>query len=81
MMVEAPNVDGIVKQCTAPDGIVRGCMWENKGRFRQTQHTPFMTEPLRTQAGYLRIGRGTQDILNGTFDCLPGVSPHAAQLI
>jgi hypothetical protein len=40
-----------------------------------------MTEPLPTQAGYLRIGRGTQDILNGTFACPPGVSPHAARLI
>jgi hypothetical protein len=54
MMVEAPNEDGVVEQRTDPDGIVvRGCMWENKRRFRQTQHTPFMTDPLRTRVGYL----------------------------
>jgi hypothetical protein len=40
-----------------------------------------MTEPLRTQVRYLGIGRGAQDILNSTFACPPGVSPHAARLI
>jgi hypothetical protein len=81
-MVEALNEDGVVEQCTDPDGIVCGCMWENKWRFRQAQHTPFMTDPLRTRVGYLgRIGRGAQEILNGTFICPAGVSPHAAGLI
>jgi hypothetical protein len=56
-------------------------MWENKLRFHQTQYTPFMTDPLLTRAGYLGIGRGAQEILNGTFICPAGVSPHAARLI
>jgi hypothetical protein len=44
-MVEAPNEEGVGEQRTDPEGIVRGCMWENKRRFRQNQHTPFMTDP------------------------------------
>jgi hypothetical protein len=66
-MVEAPNEDGVTEQYTDSEGIVRGCIWENKRRFRQTEGTPFMQEPLRTSVGYLGIGPGAQDILNGTF--------------
>ena len=40
-----------------------------------------MTDPLRTRVGYLGIGRGAQEILDGTFECPPEVSPHAARLI
>jgi hypothetical protein len=40
-----------------------------------------MTDPLLTRAGYLGIGRGAQQILNGTFICPARVSPHAARLI
>jgi hypothetical protein len=80
-MVEAPNEDGVVEQQTDPDGIVKGCMWENKRRFRQTQHTPFMTDPLCTRVGYLGIGRGAEEILNGTFDCPAEVSPQDVCLI
>jgi hypothetical protein len=80
-MVEALNEDGVVEQCTDPDGIICGCMWENKRRFHQTQHNPFMIDPLRTRVGYLGIGKGAQEILNGTFICPAGVSPHAARLI
>jgi hypothetical protein len=79
-MVEAPNEDGVTEQYTDPEGIVRGCIWENKRRFRQTEGTPFMQEPLRTSVGYLGIGPGAQDIINGTFQC-PANTPHAARLI
>jgi hypothetical protein len=71
----------VVEQQADPDGIVQGCMWENKRRFRQTQHTPFMIDPLHTRVGYLGIGRGAEETLNGTFDCPAEVSPHAARLI
>jgi hypothetical protein len=62
--------------------IVRGCIWENKRRFRQTEGTPFMQEPLQTSMGYLGIGPGAQDILNGAFQC-PGNTPppYAARSI
>jgi hypothetical protein len=40
-----------------------------------------MTDPLCSRVGYLGIGRGAQEILNGTFNCPKGVSPHAARLI
>jgi hypothetical protein len=54
-------------------------VWEDKRRFRQTEGTPFMQEPLRTSVEYLRIGPGAQEILNGTFKC--PVNPYAARLI
>ena len=80
-MVEAPNDDGVTEQYTDPKGIVRGCIWENKRRLRQTEGTPFMQEPLRTRVGYLGIGPGAQEILNGTFQCTNNTPPYAARLI
>jgi hypothetical protein len=79
-MVKAPNEeDGVTEQYTDPEGIVRGCIWENKRRFRQTEGTPFMQEPLQTSVRYLGIGPGAQDILNGTFQC-PANTPPPTQL-
>jgi hypothetical protein len=80
-MVEAPNEDGVTEQYTDSEGIVRGCIWENKRRFRQTEGTPFMQEPLRTRVRYLGIGPGAQDILNGTFQCPANTPPYAARRI
>jgi hypothetical protein len=61
--------------------IEQALLDENQRRFNQACDTPFMTHPLYNAVGPLGIGKGAQDILNGTFVFPAGTDPYAAKLI
>jgi hypothetical protein len=68
-------------EVTDKKGIEQALLDENQRRFNQACDTPFMTHPLYNAVGPLRIGKGAQDILNGTFVIPAGTDPYAAKLI
>ena len=54
---------------------------ESKRRFTQASSTPFMTEPLFSKIGKLGVNDAAQAILDGTFQCPPGVEPVTQRYI
>jgi hypothetical protein len=49
--VEVVSNDGTIQEITTKVGIEHECMNENIRKFRQTQQTPCMREPLRSALG------------------------------
>jgi hypothetical protein len=83
-MISAPDADnesGPWKECTSQVEIEAGCRWENQRRFSQTNRTPPMIQPLRTQLGFLGITSDAKDVLEGNFQARAGVDPYAARLL
>lgn len=65
--VEVESQDGTIREVTTKVGIERECMIENKKKFRQTQQTPCMREPLRSALGLTGNTLAGQQILDGTY--------------
>jgi hypothetical protein len=65
--VEVETQDGAIREVTTKVGIERECMLENKKKFRQTQSTPCMTEPLRSELGKFGNTVAGQQILDGSY--------------
>jgi hypothetical protein len=84
VMISAPdtnNESGPWKECTSQVKIEAGCRWENQRRFSQTNCTPPMIQPLRTQLGFLSISSDAKDVLEGNFQARAGIDPYAARLL
>jgi hypothetical protein len=65
--VEVETEQGTIREVTTKIGIERECMEENKRKFRQTQQTPCMREPLRGLLGNLGNTIHGIEILEGRF--------------
>jgi hypothetical protein len=65
--VEVELDNGSLREVTTKLGIEQECMTENIRKFRQTQLTPCMREPLRSLLGPLGNTASAQSILNGDF--------------
>ena len=64
------------KECYTKDEIELACLEENKRRFWQASHTPFLQSPLLEKVGPLGLGPGADEILaTGTLTLEPGDPP------
>lgn len=53
----------------------------NAARFRLTEDTPPMTEPLLSDLGYLADTAEAEEILQGTYVCPPGADEYTAEFL
>ena len=56
-------------------------MEENKKKFSQTNNSPFMTDPLLHDFGYLGATTSTAEVLAGTYTPSPQTDPYAKLLL
>ena len=83
MVVAPANADGSgrwVERSSKLD-LERACLQENNRRFNQARDTPFIQEPLLSLVGRFGEKAGAALILDGNFDCPPGVDKYARRLI
>jgi hypothetical protein len=61
--------------------VERLIMANNAARFRLTEDTPPMTEPLLSDLGYLADTEAAAQILEGTFICPPGTDDYTRDFL
>ena len=61
--------------------MVQACAKEGITRFSQSEQTPFLTEPLLSDFGYLGDSPATQQVLEGIYHIPPNTDPYARKLI
>ena len=61
------NSQGFRAHHTHPDAIATCCTTANQAKYRQTEATPFMQNPLQAAVGYNGLSPQSTSILNGTF--------------
>ena len=79
--VDIEKEDGSIEEITTKEGIEEACMQENEYKYRQTQQSPFMQEPLLSDIGYLGTTDACNDILAGSYNIPEGVSTYTRELI
>ena len=67
LQATATNEAGQVYECTDESEMVKAMAKSNLSRQQQSTSTPFMTEPLLTDFGYLANDKAAQEVLNGTY--------------
>jgi hypothetical protein len=77
----APDAAGNWVEYTSKEDIEEGCKGENSRRFSQTAGTPFMTQPLLNDFGYLAQGAAISSVLDGTYLPAPGTDLYAIKLL
>lgn len=77
--VEVPLQNGQWKEITTKDGIESACMEENERKYRQTEYTPCMREPLRTELGTDGRTKAGEKILEGTYQCPTGTNIYTQE--
>ena len=63
------------------DQIERAIMEENTKRFRLTENTPLMVEPMRGELGVLGDTRTAKEILAGSYNIPEGVDMFTASIL
>ena len=61
--------------------IERAIMEENTKRFRLTENTPLMVEPMRGELGVLGDTRAAKEILAGSYNIPEGVDMFTASIL
>jgi hypothetical protein len=59
----------------------QACFAENEIRFRQTEHTPPMSEPMISELGFLGDTEQCEDILNGRYSPPRSTDPYMIELL
>ena len=77
--VEVLTVNGEVKEVLSKSGIEQACLIENERKYRQTQNTPSMSNPMRQLLGKFGETELCSQILNGTFHPPPCMSPYSVE--
>ena len=65
--VTAPDANGVWREVFSKPETEDGCLFESEGRFRQTEHTPSLNEPLLSRLGPRGNGPEADDVLDGVF--------------
>ena len=74
--VEELNENGEPVIREGQEEVEQAVMANNEARFRLTENTPPMTEPLRSELGFLGNTEAARQILNGTYECPPEVDEY-----
>ena len=68
-------------ECTDQSSIERALLQVNKNKIRASKDNPFLQEPLLSEFGTRNITPATQAIMEGTFQCPPGISQCTQALL
>ena len=79
--VTTTDDNGVATLHTEETAVIQAIMTTNEARFRLTETTPPMTEPLRTQLGFLGTTEAAQQILDGTYIAPPDLDPWTAHFL
>ena len=79
--IEIPMADNQWQEITSKAGIEKGCIQENIKKYRQTEDTPCMVNPLKDALGYLGNTRAADEILNGTYTYPTGTGRYSIELL
>jgi hypothetical protein len=79
--IDIEHENGQVEEVTTKEGIERACMDENEAKYRQTQNTPCMQEPLLDDIGYLGTSDSCEKILDGTYQPPRGTNVYTRELL
>jgi hypothetical protein len=79
--VDVEQEDGRMIEETTKEGIERACMEENEKKYRQTEASPCMQEPLCSELGYLGISESCNQILAGTYQPPEGTNIYTRELL
>ena len=79
--VDIETAEGNIEEVTTKEGIERACMEEKEKKYRQTQNTPCMREPLLSDLGYLGTTAECDQILEGTYNPPPGTNEYTRELL
>ena len=61
--------------------MVEAMAKSNLSQQQQSTSTPFMTEPLLTDFGYLANDKAAQEVLNGTYVPPPNTSKYVIEFL
>ena len=78
--VSAPDSNGVWIERFRKEEVEGACLFESEGRFRQTEGTPFLSEPLLSQVGPRANLPAADSILKGDF-LLPDEVDECTKLI
>ena len=79
--VEVRHADGTISAVATQDEVEAAVMQNNEARFRLTEPTPFMQEPLRSEAGFFGATEAAQQMLDGTHVCPAGTDPFTQYFV
>ena len=79
--IDIEHENGQVEEITTKEGIERACMDENEIKYRQTQNTPCMQEPLLSELGYLGTSEACEKILDGSYQPPRGTNTYTRELL
>ena len=79
--VDVEQDNGTIEEITTKEGIESACMEENELKYRQTQQSPCMIEPLASELGYLGITDSCEKILEGSYIPPEGVNRYTRELL
>ena len=79
--IEVPMANNQWREVTSKQGIEHGCIQENIKKYRQTEDTPCMINPLREELGYTGTTMATEEILQGTYTYPTGTSRYSRELL
>ena len=77
--VEVINADGETVELLSKSEIEQACLQENERKYRQTESTPCMLNPLRTLLGSFGNTEYCSSILDGSFEPIPHMSPYTIE--
>ena len=66
--VIAPDSTGTMVEMTAKEDMEKAIMEENVQKFLQAMDTPFMTQPLLRDFGYMGLGSHATEVMMGQYD-------------
>ena len=79
--IEVENANGMRTRYDDQETIENKIMEMNERCFHLTKTTPPMQEPLLGQLGYLGNMEAAKQILEGTYEYPPGMSPATQQFL
>ena len=78
--MELQNEDGSFLS-TDRDQIEIALIQEYEAKYRLSESSPFLHEPLSSMLGHMAITPSSQQILDGTFVCPPSINKHTKKFI
>ena len=79
--VEFLNEDGTYSTVDIQEEVEDAIMKNNEARFRLTEATPFMQEPLRSEVGFFGATEAAQQMLDGTYECPEGTDEFTRHFV
>jgi hypothetical protein len=79
--VERADEFGSMIECFDRSQIDDACISEGKNQYSQSHDTPFLTTPLIEEFGFLRHQDKVRTVLDGTYECPPGLDEYTMKFI